>query len=710
MTKDFKWEGSVNEPDKIPEWMDKSIVDATGIERGAPIDNDNIILLRAELSALKTMLGKFESDVKGLKDYDEQNNERLNALRDFYYTVAQEIERVRNRIGNAKQAAQPKLGAIRDRISAYELAIHQLEAIQKSEKDFELIAAQWEKIQKEVPYAKQIKDHQIKGAQQLAYSRRAILADTMGLGKTLTSIATLDYIAELTAEGDREELANGTVLTHAPAARRTLYLVPAQLDTNIQKEFQKWGCHRAEYPIFLSKQGKAGRHIVLETLTESKADAVVIVNYESWRKDKALINDLIRMEFDTIVLDEAHYLKDRQSIAYRGVAHLLQGRDFTAEVDTDVPEWSPRLRDATGRPYDVPRYVYPMTGTPILNARPEELYTLLTMVDYDNFPATPAGQQAFLTAFCERDKYTKKWKFQDGGLDKLAEKIGNRYLRRTLQDAGIELPPQDVVVHELEIDEEAYPEQARARNEMRARAMLMLKDKAFAPATNTFVVRLRLRQIETLPSGIRVPEYDFNGERTGNYQYFNVTESQKLDFVIDNEGDGLLTEISPEQRTLVFSQFVEPLHELAARAEKAGLRVAVLDGKTAGNLKEQIKRDVDRYYVNEKAKKAGRDIPTTDDYDYDVIFANYKVGKHGLNFTHMTQMIILDEEWNPGSRDQAYDRQRRMGQTENMTVHVLRMLRSVDMYMADLIDGKETDIEKFNKSNAMYQALKNGEM
>lgn len=706
----MKWEREVNKVENVPDWMNQSIIEATGIDRGSVIDEENIIILRAEVSALKAMLKRFENDVKDIKKVGDNNNEILNSLRDFYYSVAEEIERVGNRISNLKQSADPKLSALRDRISAYELAISQQEALKKSEQDFELIAKQWDKIQKEVPYAKDIKEHQIKGAQQLAYSRKAILADTMGLGKTLTSIATIDYIAESTAEGDKEELPNGTVRTHSPAGRRTLYLVPAQLDTNIQKEFQKWGCHRAEYPIFLSKQGKAGRHLVLETLTESKNDAVVIVNYEAWRKDKQLINDLIRMEFDTIVLDEAHYLKDRQSIAYRGVAHLLQGRDFTAEVDTDVPEWSPRLRDATGRPYDVPRYVYPMTGTPILNARPEELYTLLTLVDYDNYPATPAGQQAFLSAFCERDKYTKKWKFRDGGLDKLAEKIGNRYLRRTLQDAGIELPPQDVVVHELEIDEETYPEQAKARNEMRARAMLMLKDKAFAPATNTFVVRLRLRQIETLPSGIRIPEYDLNGERTGNYQYFNVSESQKLDFVIDNEGDGLLTEISPEQRTLVFSQFVEPLHELAARAEKAGLRVAVLDGKTPPKLKEEIKVDVDRYYVGEKAKQRGSDSPGKEDYDYDVVFANYKVGKHGLNFTHMTQMIILDEEWNPGSRDQAYDRQHRMGQTENMTVHVLRMLRSVDMYMAGLIDGKETDIEKFNKSTAMYQALKNGEM
>jgi hypothetical protein len=64
------------------------------------------------------------------------------------------------------------------------------------------------------------------------------------------------------------------------------------------------------------------------------------------------------------------------------------------------------------------------------------------------------------------------------------------------------------------------------------------------------------------------------------------------------------------------------------------------DGDTPESIREQVKADFNRSVVG--------DGP----YKWQVVLANYKTGGVGLNFTAATQMIILDEEWNPGKEEQ----------------------------------------------------------
>ena len=71
--------------------------------------------------------------------------------------------------------------------------------------------------------------------------------------------------------------------------------------------------------------------------------------------------------------------------------------------------------------------------------------------------------------------------------------------------------------------------------------------------------------------------------------------------------------------------------------------------------------------------------------------------------TAATQMIILDEEWNPGMNEQAYGRTDRMGQTEETTVHVFRTIDTVDEWMAALIQLKADMLAGWNKENSNVQ-------
>jgi len=176
-----------------------------------------------------------------------------------------------------------------------------------------------------------------------------------------------------------------------------------------------------------------------------------------------------------------------------------------------------------------------------------------------------------------------------------------------------------------------------------------------------------------------------------------------LDYVIaydhaEAEWTGLLPEIVTDERVVVFSQFKEPLREMARRCEKAGISATIMDGDTPDDMRNAIATNFDLKYGEEPR--------------WQVVLCNYRVGGVGLNFTAATQMIVLDEEWNPGKRDQAYDRIHRMGQDMPVTIHVLRARKplppgmsagtlsggGIDMWLAGIIDQKEQIVGGFESA------------
>lgn len=463
-----------------------------------------------------------------------------------------------------------------------------------------------------------------------------------------------------------------------PAGRKVLYFCPATMIGNVEREVRRWSPHRSV--VKLGGQSKIARKFLIENMLEHP-EYVAICNYEAWRKDKSLIEDLIQVEFDTCIIDEAHNIKDRKSQAYRGIKEIL--------TRSDIP------------------FVIPMTGTPILN-KPQEFFSLLTLVDPKHFN----NENYFLTAYCEQDWHTGKWRFKPGGVERLFKQFSNLFLRRTKEQAGIILPPKTVIVHDIEVDEQKYPMQAKARTEMRKWGSIILDPdrRTGLTAMAEIAVYTRLRQIETWPAGMSVKDADGDVVVSLGDEY---AQSQKIDELVSwengeiNEWGGLIPEVAYNkatgegERVVVFSQFIPPLKEIARRLTEAGYRVALLTGETPSAEREKIAIDFDVKFT-----KNG-------EHQFDVALCHYKVGGVGMNMTNATQMFILDEEWNPGKRDQAYDRIHRMGQEKPVTIHVLRDTGTIDKWLADLIEQKENLVEGFHETadsmaQAAYDALKSG--
>lgn len=581
--------------------------------------------------------------------------------------------------------------------------------------------------------------HQIEGAKHLATAKRAILGDKMGLGKTLTSLIACDMLQ----------------------AQKVLVIVPDDVVSNFVREIQHWAPHRSV--IMLGKQTKLARNMAID-LMRSLDSFIVVINYSAWRKDNSLLDRLVSLRFDTVIMDEAHTIKETTTNAYKGCAQLVlaenscpkcrgaiqkvhksedtisklhemniynSSRDYWAcigqsassptAVDDELAAsimstgcgWNEIVELLAGNSREFGdlrsvRNVFPMTGTPILN-KPTDLFSMLSLVD----PVHYSDKNRFNRTYCIQDS-AGKWMFQYGGLDRLVKNLSGKYIARDRKTAGVVLPKQDIVVHSIEMDSALYPGQAKVIKDLSRQAMIILQNGAKLPILYTIALITRKRQANVWPAGIELK--DENGVVVFSVGD-EVKESIKLDRIcgkaesgLPGDYEGLIPDLTGNgdltngERIVVFSQFKTPLAELESRIKDAGISVVRFDGDTPEETRNQIKIDFDRKYCDQIGYEPR----------WQVVLANYKTGGVGLNFTAATQMIILDEEWNPGKAEQAFNRIDRIGQTEETTVHILRLEKSIDNWLADLIDSKRDMIEgfetKIDLQASLLKAMQEGEM
>lgn len=543
-------------------------------------------------------------------------------------------------------------------------------------------------------------EHQVTGAKRLSIGKRVLLADKMGLGKTLTLFMACDY----------------------NQAKRILYVTTADLVENVVEEARVWAPTRGAFG--LAKLPKVQRDIIINTV-KTLPEFFIVINYEAWRKDKSLLQALKDMRFDTIIVDEAHKMKNVKSSNFQGVRSLVFANnecpvchgEVLVSVDgygssrtqcatfCDVTPVAEKARREVGTAeyiWNSVEYVYPATGTFILN-RPQEIFGALSLVAPTRFN----NDKRFLERYCHQDYNTGKWVFNSGGVASLLKQIEGNIVARDMKSAGIKLPPQKVMIHNLYLDPELYPHQYKTIQDLKEFAAIDLKDEKVG-IFHMLALITRQRQAITWPAGMRFLSDD--GETVFTC---DVDESVKIDAVIkydniEGEFDGMIPEFTNSgerdedrdwtgERVVLFSQFKTPLVEIERRLIDAGISVVRLDGDTNDWTAKEIRKDFDRKTMIEDPSYKPK---------WQVILANYKSGGVGLNFTDVTQTIILDEEWNPGSRDQAYARTLRMGQTAETAVHVLRVDNSIDQWMALLMEQKQNVVDGFEADVEMIQALR----
>lgn len=515
-----------------------------------------------------------------------------------------------------------------------------------------------------LPDGRKIMAHQIEAAKIIALNNKVILGDDMGVGKTLSMIAAMDFCR----------------------ANRVLVVAPADVTSNFLREIRTWAPHR--FVVNIKGKSKVERNTMLD-MAQMLDNVVVVVNYEAWRRDFNLLQKFEELQFDMLLMDEAHVMKRTTSNAQEGMDRIATAKNTCSNCGLYVEGSNGKCLNSCGAEIvNSIKHIVPATGTPILNS-PEDIFPLLRFVDPRNF----YNLYGFLDSFAERDPYTNKYKFRPGGEEMLMKRMGYRFLRRTMQDVGIELPRQQIIQHDLELEDSEYELQLAVYKELKEYSEVMLggEDEYGNPRkiSTTAMIALitRLRQATVWPAGITINVKDeVTGEITETLSLGErVNESIKIDKAVELIEEAWLS----GKRVAVFSQFKTGLAELQRRLDQTPIRSVRFDGDTTQSVRDEVKVNFNRAEKQESK--------------WDAVLCNYKTGGVGLNLTECTHMILLDMEWNPGKEEQALKRIARIGQTEETFVHVLNVVPSIDTWMRGLIETKREMISGFEVEQESFQ-------
>jgi len=525
-----------------------------------------------------------------------------------------------------------------------------------------------------------------------AGAKRWILGDGMGLGKTRQSIGWLDLVK----------------------AKKVLIVCQADICDQFAGELMTLAPHRNVFNLY--KKTPKTRHAQMDKILATE-EACVVVNYEIWRKDKDLLAKFMDWQIDTIIVDEAHNLKNTATSNFRYIEMLMKIDNVCPKCKQHIkglygddkklkPCWSCGWKKGELTPV---RYAYKLdewlssksvknvcftTGTPILNS-PMDIYALLHLCD----PMLFARKSQFLQTFCTQNYASGKFEFRAGQLDNLRPLISGRFIARTREDAGIVLPVQRKHVVRVDLDPEVYKDQYKIVRQLSERAQIMLDSGESMTIMHLISLITRKRQANVWPAGIELKNAE--GEVIFSVGQ-EVKESVKLDVALEQ----ILAIHAEGRRQVVFSQFSTALVGFSEILKANGLRVALLTGATPRKERQEIK---DNFY---EAKK--------EEPKWDIILCNYKTGGTGLNLTSATATHIVDEEWNPGKRDQAYARTDRIGQTLENDVYIYRIPASIDTWMSNTIHRKEQMVSAFQDTmtdegvdmtfESLSEAMRTGEV
>lgn len=448
--------------------------------------------------------------------------------------------------------------------------------------------------------------YQRAGVEFAMQRRDSLVADEMGLGKTIQVLGLVNC---------------------DPSIKNMLVICPASLKLNWQREAKRWLAR--EMPVEIVNGGAF------------PASGVAIINYEMVGKRRA---DIDRVQWDLLVADESHYLKNPK--AQR--THNVLGK------------WD---RDPSRRvePIRARRRMF-LTGTPVLN-RPVELWPLLHNLD-------PQGMgrnwKAFVTRYCAGHQTQWGWDVTGASnLDELQGRLRASIMVRRLKSQVLtELPAKRRQIIAL------TPETAEAKAAVKAEA-------EFVRDTEARLAKLRA-ELEALSDDEASEAYQAAAYRLREAQAVAFTETSKvrhrvalakLPQVIDHVRDCL----DAVPKLVLWAHHHDVVDQLAEALGDYGVLRA--DGRDSVQARDAA---VQKFQSDDAAR---------------VIVCGIGAMGVGHTMTAASHAIFAELDWVPGNLSQAEDRCHRIGQRDAVLVQHLVLDGSLDARMCQMIVDKMGVIE-----------------
>lgn len=420
--------------------------------------------------------------------------------------------------------------------------------------------------------------YQRQGAAKIEdFDGRALLADEMGLGKTLQSLLWRRMHSEI---------------------ERTVVICPAGLKYNWQRE--------AMVHFNLRTEVLEGTKPPKRRLTTSCP--IVIINYDIL---KAWLPWLVKFDPELVILDEVHYCKNPDA----------QRTKFAKALCEDA------------------QYVIGLSGTP-LTSRPAELYSVLNIINPDEFPESEWPDYA--ERHCNPKRTPYGWDYRGAArLKELHSRLKDTcMIRRRKKDVLSQLPEK--AQHVTLMDVKNRKEYEFARDHLiewvssrygKVRAHRAMRAKAFVKVSylKRLAARLKFRS---------VLEWIDN--------FFEETDQKLVAAVV---------------------------HKKAAKSlHKRFPNSVVITGDVTGKKRQ---RAVDKFQEDNNTK---------------LLIGNIQAAGVGLNLTAASTGVFAEMAWTPGEHVQMMDRLHRIGQKRGVQWYWLVARDTIEEKMCSLLQTKMKDI------------------
>ena len=439
---------------------------------------------------------------------------------------------------------------------------------------------------------------------------RLLIADEPGLGKTLQALLCID----------------------AAGFERTLIVCPANVKYTWLAECEKW------YPWHSRQVVKNGK----DTIEAGKA--FTIMNYELLTKRE---DELKGLDFDCVVFDESHYLKNDKAAR--------------TKVSVRLANW-PTVKGLVC-----------MSGTPILN-RPAEFYNVLRML----MPGTFANWLDFMKNYAAAYHNGYAWdttgatnidKSDDGVTLPLNHLLRDVMLRRTYDDEGITESMPDLV-------------QTTVLCEL-TKAQRGTYDADYDRWMEEYD---RLNALGAMPPGYALEMLTALRHLCGQMKIKHAVEW--ADDYRQQTGKPLIIfahhrdVITPIRKTLT------DMYAVPKSPGNAGVRYTV-DSITGETPSEERQQKVDAF-------QAG---------NIDFLVCSTLAAKEGITLTNADTTLFVEREWVPAWEQQAAHRVRRMSQESSVCHQVILSAQNcIDEHFDKVVSAKAEVVKRALDGDATERA------
>ena len=435
---------------------------------------------------------------------------------------------------------------------------------------------------------------------------RALLADEVGLGKTIEAGIIM-----------KELLARGLV-------RTVLVLTPASLTEQWREELsEKFG---EEFTV-ISKP--------------SELDDVCTAESGRWivSLDRAKLQrysqPILEREYDLLIVDEAHKLKNRATLAWKFVNQIRK------------------------------RYVLMLTATPVQNDL-LELYGLITILAPGQLGTVRTFRRHFL------DRADKRQPKNTASLRRLLNDVMIRNRRSTVD---VRFPKRQAAVYHLALSEKEFKLYQDVTDYIRRRFRSLRDEGGRNKHLRLTLVTLQ-RELSSSPQALAgtlrkmVEDRGYSEEARAELTEFlllaeSITVGRKLTAVKE------ILDRFPG-KFLIFTEYRQTLETIVAQLNERGISATGFHGGLNIVQKEAAVAD----FRDEGVHTGVRVLVSTES------------GAEGRNLQFCHQLINYDLPWNPMRVEQRIGRLHRLGQTRDVTIFNLSCNETIESHIIDLLARK----------------------